>query len=318
MGVVKKLGQFGLVPVVVIDNADDALSTADALTAGGLPVMEITLRTAVAIDAIRIIAQKCPNVLLGAGTVFTLEQCKASVEAGAKFIVSPGFDLELVEWCLKNGVAVIPGCVTPTEITRAVATGLNVLKFFPANVYGGVSAMKALSAPFGMVKFIPTGGINLQNLSEFADAPYVHAVGGSFMCTKADITAGNFDRITQLTKEAIKKMLGFEMKHIGINTVDDTDSEKVAKALCLAFGFDYIPGNSSNFAGRGIEVVKGKGTGGMGHIAIACNNLTRAAQYLDNMGVAIDWSNGKDKNGRLMSVYLRDEYAGFAIHLLQK
>ena len=318
MDVLKQLGTYGLVPVVVIDNVEDALPTADALCAGGLPVMEVTLRTAAGLDSIKAIAKERPEVLIGAGTVLSLDQCKACVDAGAKFIVSPGFDRALVEWCVSNSVPVTPGCVTPTEITEALGCGLSVVKFFPANVYGGLPAMKALSGPFGAVKFIPTGGINLNNISEYASAPYVHAVGGSFMCAKADIAAHNFDKITALVKDSLKAAMGFEMKHIGINTNSDAESEHVAKALALAFGFDYIPGNSSNFAGRGIEVVKGKGIGSAGHMAIAANDVARAAAYLDNNGVAIDWDSAKEKNGALIAIYLKEEYAGFAVHLLKK
>ena len=164
--------------------------------------MEITLRTAAAADAIAAVAQGCPDMLVGAGTVITLEQCRKAVACGARFIVSPGFDGEVVRWCVEHGVAVTPGCVTPTEIMAAMKLGLKVLKFFPANVYGGLTAMKALSGPFGGVKFIPTGGVNGQNVGEYIAAPFVHAVGGSWVCAKGDIAAGNFEKITRLCREA--------------------------------------------------------------------------------------------------------------------
>ena len=147
-------------PVVVIENADNAVDTADALKAGGIHSMEITLRTEAALDAIKNVAGERPDMLVGAGTVLNLEQAKLSIDAGAKFIVSPGFDEEVVRFCIEKNVAVTPGCVTPTEIMRAVKLGCKVLKFFPANVYGGLSALKALAGPFGGVKFIPTGGEN--------------------------------------------------------------------------------------------------------------------------------------------------------------
>ena len=145
MDILKKLSNTGIVPVVVIDNAKDAVPTAQALLAGGIDVMEITFRTAAAPDAIKAVADNCPDMLVGAGTVITLEQCQKAVEMGAKFIVSPGFDAEVVKWCVDNGVAITPGCVTPSEIMAAMKLGLNVVKFFPSNVYGGLSAMKALS-----------------------------------------------------------------------------------------------------------------------------------------------------------------------------
>ena len=202
MDILQRLGNAGVVPVVVIEDAKDTVPTAKAMLSGGIDVMEITFRTAAAPDAIKAVTESCPDMLVGAGTVISLEQCKQAVACGAKFIVSPGFDAEVVKWCVDSGVAVTPGCVTPSEITAAMKLGLKVVKFFPANVYGGLGAMKALSGPFGGVKFIPTGGVNAQNLGEYIAAPFVHAVGGSWVCPKADISAGNFEKITVLCAEA--------------------------------------------------------------------------------------------------------------------
>ena len=210
MDVLSRLAAAGVVPVVVLDNAADAVPTAKAMVAGGIDVMEITFRTAAAADSIRAVAAEVPEMLVGAGTVLNLEQCKLAVECGAKFIVSPGYDEETVAWCVENGVAVTPGCVTPTEIMAALKHGLKVVKFFPANVYGGLNAIKALSGPFVGLKFIPTGGVNQQNLGEFVSNPSIHAVGGSWVCPKADIAAHNFDKITQLCAEARRGVMGFE------------------------------------------------------------------------------------------------------------
>ena len=202
MNVMERCINCGVVPVVVIENLKDAVPTAKAMLAGGVDVMEITMRTAAGLDSIRTVSAECPDMLVGAGTVITLEQCKACVEAGAKFIVSPGFDPEVVAWCMENEVPVLPGCVTPTEIMAAMKLGCKTVKFFPANVYGGLNAMKGLAGPFGGQKFLPTGGISAKNLAEYLAAPFISAVGGSWMCTKADITAGNLDKITELCQEA--------------------------------------------------------------------------------------------------------------------
>ena len=202
MAVLERMKQAGVVPVVVIENAADAVPTAQALLAGGVDVMEITFRTAAAADAIAAVSRACPQMLVGAGTVLNATQCQTAAEAGARFIVSPGYNSQIVDWCWQNQLAVVPGCVTPTEIMAALEQGLTVLKFFPANVYGGLQAMKALSAPFGQVRFIPTGGVNGENLSEYLAAPVIHAVGGSWLCTKGDIAAHNFDRITALCRQA--------------------------------------------------------------------------------------------------------------------
>ncbi len=202
MTILERFKNSYVVPVVVIDDAKDAVPTAEAMLKGGIDVMEITFRTAAAPAAIKAVAENCPDMLVGAGTILNLEQCKLAVEMGAKFIVSPGFDAETVKYCIENNIAITPGCVTPTEIMAAVNMGLNVIKFFPANVYGGLNAMKNLSAPFGSVKFLPTGGVNSENIKEYIDSPFIHAVGGSWVCPKADISAGNFEKITELCLKA--------------------------------------------------------------------------------------------------------------------
>lgn len=208
MNVMERLASSVVVPVVVLERVEDALPTAQALLAGDVDTMEITFRTPCAADAIRAVAEHCPEMLVGAGTVLNVAQAKLAVQMGAKFIVSPGFDPETVDWCIKNGIAVTPGCVTPTEIMMAVNRGLKVVKFFPANVYGGLNAMKNLSAPFVGIKFLPTGGVNTGNIKEYVDAPFVHAVGGSWVCTKADIAAGQWEKITLLCQEARKAAKG--------------------------------------------------------------------------------------------------------------
>ena len=203
----ERLARSVVVPVVVLEKAEDAVPTAKALLAGGVDTMEITFRTACAPEAIRAVAENCPEVLVGAGTVINLEQCKLAVSMGARFIVSPGYSEEIVSWCVENNIPVTPGCVTPTEIMAAVNRGVKVIKFFPANVYGGLNAMKSLSAPFGGIRFLPTGGVNTANIKEYIDAPFVHAVGGSWVCPKAEIQAGNYEKITELCRDARKAAL---------------------------------------------------------------------------------------------------------------
>ena len=208
MDVLTRLANSIVVPVVVLDDAKDAVPTAKAMAAGGIDVMEITFRTAAAPEAIKAVAENCPEVLVGAGTVKSLEQAKQDDAMGAKFIVSPGTDDEIVDWCIANNIPVTPGAVTPTEITNLIKKGIKVIKFFPANVYGGLNAMKNLSAPFGGIKVLPTGGVNAANIKEYIDAPFIHAVGGSWVCPKADIAAGNFEKITALCIEARKNARG--------------------------------------------------------------------------------------------------------------
>ena len=202
MTVMERLANSIVVPVVVLNKVEDAIPTARAMAAGGVDTMEITFRTACAPEAIKAVADNCPEVLVGAGTIVNVEQAKLAVEMGAKFIVSPGFSDEVVAWCVENDIPVAPGCVTPTEIMAALKHGLKMVKFFPANVYGGLNAMKNLSAPFVGLKFLPTGGVNTANIKEYVDAPFIHAVGGSWVCPAAAIANGEWDKITALCLEA--------------------------------------------------------------------------------------------------------------------
>lgn len=317
-GILERISNRGVVPVAVFEDVMNAVPTAKALLAGGIEVMEITLRTKAGLDSIKAVAQSCPDMLVGAGTVLTLEQAKQCVDEGAKFIVSPGFNKIQAEWCVSNRVTVIPGCVTPTEIMQALELEISVLKFFPANIYGGLEAIKALVGPFGNVKFIPTGGVNAGNLGEFAASPHIHAVGGSWLCSKADIVAGNFDKITTLSKEAMQSLMGFELAHVGINTSDPDILAAVLERLGAAFGIPVKPGNTSNFADTPFEIMKSMYLEDNGHIAIKTNNVNRAIAYLKKKGFEADMETAKYKGDSIIAVCLKDEIDGFSIQLLQK
>jgi 2-dehydro-3-deoxyphosphogluconate aldolase/(4S)-4-hydroxy-2-oxoglutarate aldolase len=191
------------VPVVKIERDEDAVDLGRALLAGGLPCAEITFRTEAAEEAIRRISSSLPEIVLGAGTVLSVDQADRAVSAGAQFIVSPGFNQKVVDWCLRNQIPVTPGVATPTEIDMALDVGLNILKFFPAEAMGGLATLKAIAAPYVGVKFIPTGGINLDNLGDYLAHPSVHCCGGSWLVKASLITAGRFDEITQLAREAV-------------------------------------------------------------------------------------------------------------------
>lgn len=195
---------YGVVPVVVLKDAKDAVPLADALYKGGLTCAEVTFRTDAAEESIKLMSEKYPEMLVGAGTVLTVEQVDRAVKAGAKFIVSPGFDPEIVDYCLDNNIPVFPGCVTPSEVAQAVKRGLKVVKFFPAEQAGGLPMIKAMAAPYGMVKFMPTGGVNAKNLSDYLSCKNIVCCGGSWMVKGDLITEGKFDEIEALTKEAVE------------------------------------------------------------------------------------------------------------------
>lgn len=202
--ILHQLETFGILPVVVIEQAGDVLSLGQALAQGGLPVAEITFRTPAAADSIRALAEGFPEMLVGAGTILDVEQAERAMDAGARFIVSPGFDAEIVDGCLTQGVAVLPGVATASEIMAAYRRGLRIVKFFPAEELGGVAAMRALSQPFADVRFLPTGGVNAKNLASYLRQPFIAACGGSWMARKEMIAAGRFDEITRLTREAVQ------------------------------------------------------------------------------------------------------------------
>ncbi|MDR2020782.1 MAG: bifunctional 4-hydroxy-2-oxoglutarate aldolase/2-dehydro-3-deoxy-phosphogluconate aldolase [Treponema sp.] len=199
----KRIGAVRLVPVVVMDDAARAADAARAMLAGGVDIMEITLRTDAGLASIEAVAKSCPGVLVGGGTVLTLDHCKEAIRRGARFIVSPGYDPVIVEHCLSAGIDVFPGCVTPTEITAALKAGLRVLKFFPASVYGGIKAIKALAGPFPQVSFIPTGGVDLSNLGDYI-TPAVFAVGGGWLCDRKAVNAGDYGAITAICEQSVK------------------------------------------------------------------------------------------------------------------
>ena len=200
----QKLEQFGIVPVVVLDDAADAAPLAKALCDGGLACAEVTFRTEAAEESIRIMAEKHPDMLVGAGTVLTTKQVDEAIEAGAKFIVSPGFDPEIVDYCQEKGIEIFPGCVSPSEVAQAVKKGLKVVKFFPAEQAGGIAMIKAMAAPYTGIKFMPTGGINAKNLEDYLSFDKIICCGGSWMVKGDLVKAGEFDKIRELTAEAKK------------------------------------------------------------------------------------------------------------------
>ena len=316
--ILKRLGEFGLVPVVKIENAEDAIPLGKALITGDLPVAEITFRTAAAGEAIKALNDNLPELLIGAGTVLAVDQVKRAVDAGAKFIVSPGFNPRVVDYCIENNITVIPGINNPTGVDMAQERGLEVVKFFPAEASGGLKFLKAIAAPYSGIQFIPTGGINADNLSSYLAFGRVHACGGSWI-VKADlISSHRFDEITRLTKEAVASMLGFEFAHLGINEDSPENAVASARSFYKLFNFPVKEGTSSVFAGSGFEVTKAILLGRHGHIAILTNDIHRAAGYLKRKGINVRQDTAKEKDGKLKAIYIEKEISGFAIHLLQK
>ena len=322
--VLEELRKIGIIPVIKIDDASKAVPLAKALIAGGIPCAEVTFRTAQGEEAMRLInSELCsgavPGILLGAGTVLTTEQVDKAIAAGAKFIVSPGFNPKVVSYCVEKGIPVTPGCSTPSDIEKALEFGLEVVKFFPAEQAGGLEYIKAIAAPYTTVSFIPTGGINAQNIASYIAYDRVIACGGSWMVSADLINAGEFDTISALCREAQLKLLGFQMVHIGINTENEEAALKAANRFAALFGFKNKDGNSSIFSGDGIEIMKSPYLGKYGHIAIATNSVLRARAFFEREGVEFNAESvKKDPRGNLIAIYFKEEIGGFAVHLVQK
>ncbi len=317
--VLKKIQNIGIVPVVVLDDAKDAKPLAEALIKGGLPCAEVTFRTAAAEETIKIMASNFPEMLVGAGTVLTTEQVDRAVNAGAKFIVSPGFNPNIVKYCLEKNVPVVPGINDPSGIEAALELGLDTVKFFPAEASGGIEMIKAMAAPYTQVKFMPTGGVNAKNICDYLAFDKIIACGGSWMVKKDLVVAGEFDKIQALTEEAVRTMLGFSLRHIGINCESEDAAISVADKFDNLFGFTKKVGNSSVFAGVEIEAMKQIGRGAKGHIAIGTNSVARARNYLETVkGIKFIDESAAYKGDKLTAIYMEGDFGGFAVHLVQK
>ena len=302
--VLEKIQKIGIVPVVVLDDAKDAAPLAKALCEGGLPCAEVTFRTAAAEESIRIMAKEFPDMLVGAGTVLTTEQVDRAVNAGAKFIVSPGLNPTVVKYCVDKGIPVTPGTSNPSDVEMAISLGLDVVKFFPAEQAGGINMIKAMAAPYTQMKFMPTGGINAKNINSYLAFDKILACGGSWMVKKDLVAAGEFDKIRDLTKEAVCE--------------NEEQADQTASAFDGLFGFTKKSGNSSVFAGTAVECMKAPGLGAKGHIAVSTNSVARAKNYLEMMGYKFKEETAKFKGDKLTAIYLEDEIGGFAVHLVQK
>jgi len=316
--VLKRIQSIGIVPVVVLNDPKDAHPLAKALCEGGLPCAEVTFRTDAAEESIRIMREAFPDMLVGAGTVLTTEQVDRAVAAGASFIVSPGMNPKVIQHCIEKGVPITPGVSCPTDIETGLLFGLEVLKFFPAEASGGLAAIKAMSAPYPMVKFMPTGGVNEKNIAAYIGFDKIVACGGSWMVSRDLVEAGNFNKIKELTNKAMLSMLGFELMHVGMNCETKEEADMAAGMFEKMFGFPKKEGNRSFFAGTALEVMKVPYLGAKGHIAIGTNSVLRAVNFLEGQGFHVNMETAGYKGDKLTSVYLTEEVAGFALHLLQK
>ncbi len=317
--VLKTIASYGIVPLVTLDDPEDAVPLAHALVEGGIPIAEVTFRTAAGGECIKRMAKEVPEIIVGAGTVHTIDQAKETLDNGGKFVITPGFNAKVVEWCVNNNMPICPGTVVPSDIEEAMNFGLDTVKFFPAGVYGGINTLKALSAPFASMKFVPTGGVNLDNLQDFLDLPCVAAVGGSFVPPSKQVKAKDWQGVTETCKTIMKKVYDFRPGHVGINAGTDENAKNVASAFAAMFGVEEKATDLAYFAGDLVEVMKVPFLGTHGHVCVDTRDLPRAMAYLERKGVVFDKDNFVyGANGKLIAAYLKDEVGGFAIHLRQK
>lgn len=310
--------QYGVIPVINIPDVEAAVPLADALIAGGLPLIEVTMRNPNSLEALRRIKKERGEMLAGAGTILSREQVDQAIDAGADFLVAPGFNPQVVEYCLEKQIPILPGCSTASEIEAGRAMGLHLFKFFPSEQLGGVKTMKEYCGPYRDIQFVATSGINLQNLPAYMGFNGVAAVGGSFMAPAPLVAAGEWEEITKLCKKAVDTALGFHIMHIGINNADAEEGAANAKRFADIFGMAYRPGNRSDFVGTVLESCKVKFPGEKGHIAIGTYSVERAVAYLERKGIEIrEEFRSVDAQGQMVAAYLKEEIGGFAIHLLR-
>ena len=311
-----KLGKIGLIPVIKLDSPAEALPLGKALVAGGLPVAEVTFRTEAAEESIRILANELPELVLGAGTVLTTTQADAAAAAGARYVVTPGFNPRVVAHCLEMGLPVTPGVNSASQIEEAIEMGLDVAKFFPAGPSGGTEMLKAFAGPYGdKISFIPTGGIGPKNLADYLSCSNVFAVGGSWMVPSDAVKTGDFARIEKLCREARMLSLGFSLLHIGVNPEAGCDSAAEAKMLSAMLGMQLKEGANSDFVGNSFEFMKSAGRGAKGHIAIETLSVERALEWFAGFGVKPAAETIKTKGNHISVAYLDKEICGFAVHL---
>ena len=309
----------GILPVIKVEKTEHAVPLAKALRAGGLNAIEVTIRSEAAYDAIHAISQAFPDMAVGAGTVLTADKADRALAAGAKYIVAPGLDPEIVSHCQRAGVVPVPGCSTGTEITAAVRLGLNVIKFFPAELSGGTAAIKLLSGPFPDVKFIPTGGIEESNLASYLRLDAVAACGGSFMARADVIRAENWDAITAACKKMVDLSMGFELAHVGVNEPDEKTALADADRMAELLRMQPKIGNSAVFAGKAVEFMKKPYLGSNGHIGYYANSASRALAWFRSQGVSVREDTIRtNAQGKVLSFYLQEEIGGFAVHVVNR
>lgn len=314
--IIDMIRKNGILPIASIENEIDAIPIGTALYNAGLRVIEITFRTDKALESMRVITSAFPDMYIGAGTVCTTKQVDMAIEAGCRFIVSPGVNPKIIKYCKKKEIEIIPGVSTATEIEQAIDLGISLVKFFPCELLGGIDYIKALSHPYPKITFLPSGGIDGKNMGEYLKHPAVVAVNGTWIIDEDFHEKQNFDEIEERAKNAVKEMLGFRIDHVAVNLARDEEAEEAAGDFADLFDLEVTEDAQSFKAGEMFQAMKPSMRGLMGHMGIQTNSLERAEYYLSNRGVEFGLENHDSIEED--SIYLNTEIGGIAIQILEK
>ena len=315
----KRIEKLGVLPELTLYDAIDSIPIGRAISDGGISMAEVTFRTDAAEDSIRLMSNAIPDMLIGAGTVLNRDQVDAAVRAGAKFIVSPGINPDVVEYCLEKDIPVIPGISTPTDIETALRLGLSLVKFFPAESNGGIRALRAMSEPYPGLKFMPSGGINEENVADYLKSNKVLAVAGNWMATPQMIQFSDIQGITNKSMRAVRLMLGFSFDHIGLNFNKTEEAHNAALEVARIFDEEMFDDVDGFVVGNFFESIRPGGPGTRGHIAFRTYHLGRAIAYLESKGITFDNPYARyDAAGNLSAVISDEEIAGMSLMLIQQ
>ena len=290
---IKKISLYGIVPVIQIEDLEDAIPLAKALCQGGLPVAEVTFRTPCAAEAIKLMKQAYPDMLIGAGTVLNPAQVDQAIAAGSEFIVSPGFNPTTVQYCLDKNIPIIPGTSTPSDMEKAIGMGLDLVKFFPAEASGGLKAIKAMSAPYNQLTFMPTGGINLNNLHDYLSFDKIVACGGSWMVTPELLNSKDFDTIEEYTRQAVQHMLDIQLDHVELAS-DNKLQYQLSKNI-----LDTV------FKEQNQQIIVSNDKSTLTTFVLTTSNIDRLIHFLSERGLKFDDSSiKKNTEGKMISIDL--------------
>lgn len=311
--IIKKLDLCGIIPLVKISDAKKALPLAGALIGANVQAIEIVFRSSAAPEALKVISQKCTNLIVGAGTIIEPKQVLDAVNAGAQFIITPSFNPSVVDRCIELGIPVFPGCSTPSDIEQAYNKGLRVVNYFPAELNGGVEMLKVLSRPYPFMRFIPTGGINIKNLNDYLSFNKVLCCAGTFLADESELDHSRFDNITRTARDAVDTMIGLKLDHVALLSTEQSPSE-LQKVFSRFAGQNYNPENKIV---SGVEVLSEDKAGAKGYLVYSSPNLERCIYYLKNRNFKVIDNTVKKENNKIVEVTLSGIYNGFGIKLIR-